>query len=119
MTNIEIVKTLIKVMEPASVTDEAIKQAVLALLDQEKPKKEAAAKSTSAKKPGRKAKPFDIGKAKACRTAGWSIAKIADEMSCSEPTVKKYLAEAGYAIGERYEQSKVSCQRNHIRFTWQ
>ena len=91
MTKTEIAVTLIKVMEPASVTDEAIKQAVIALLDQEK----APEKKPAPKKGGRKAKPFDIGKATACRTAGWSISKIADEMQCSEPTVKKHLAEAG------------------------
>lgn len=38
MTNIEIVRTLINAMDTSSVQDEAIKQAVLALLDQE-PKK--------------------------------------------------------------------------------
>lgn len=39
----------------------------------------------------RKRKAFDVGKAKALREAGWSVAKIADEMKVSEPTVRKHL----------------------------
>lgn len=42
----------------------------------------------------RKRKAFDVGKAKALRDAGWSVAKIADEMRVSEPTVRKHLKEA-------------------------
>ena len=72
MTNIEIIKTLVNVFDPATVQDEAIKQAVLALLDQvggadakpaAKPEPKAADPKPAAKRPGRKAKPFDIGKA--------------------------------------------------------
>lgn len=39
----------------------------------------------------KKRKAFDVGKAKALRDAGWSVAKIADEMRVSEPTVRKHL----------------------------
>ena len=93
MKNREIIKTLVNVFEPATVQDEAIKQAVIALLDQEeeeKPKPKAAPK-----KPGRKAKPFDLGKALACKKAGWSVEKIADELGCSTQTVYTNLRNAG------------------------
>jgi len=88
MTNIEIVRTLINAMDTSSVQDEAIKQAVLALLDHEPKKAET-------KKTGRKKKSIDMGKAKACRQAGWSFAKIADELGVSEMTIRKHLNEAG------------------------
>ena len=36
---------------------------------------------------------LDAGKIRALANAGWSQAKIADEMGCSVPTVSKYLKE--------------------------
>ena len=36
---------------------------------------------------------IDVGKIKSLARAGWSQAKIADEMGCSVPTVAKYLKE--------------------------
>lgn len=86
--NNELIKALINEMEPA-----AVKKAVLALLDQEAPK--AKEQKPAAKKAGSKKKPFDTGKAVACYNAGWSIAKIADELGTSDPTVRKHLKDAG------------------------
>ena len=43
--------------------------------------------------PGPATKKFDIGKMQALRIAGWSYAKIADEMGCSQSTVYTRLAE--------------------------
>jgi ribosome-binding protein aMBF1 (putative translation factor) len=39
-----------------------------------------------------KKQPFDEGKARALRNAGWSLEKIADEMKCSPQTVANHLA---------------------------
>ena len=49
-------------------------------------------------------KVLDEGKIKALRVAGWSIAKIADEMNVSEPTIAKRLKkimEAGNDTNDR------------------
>lgn len=86
--NKELIKALINEMEPA-----AVKKAVLALLDQEAPK--AKEQKPAVKRTGPKKKPFDTGKAVACYNAGWSIAKIADELGTSDPTVRKHLKDAG------------------------
>lgn len=61
------------------------------------PKEEAkeepkpAPKKPGAKKPG--PKPIDHGKIMALRRAGWSVAKIADEMRCAEQTVRNHIKE--------------------------
>ena len=98
MTNIEIIKTLVNVIDAQSVQEEAIKQAILALLDKEESAsvevKPAKAKtettSVSTRKPGRKSS-IDWGKAEACYNAGWSIPKIADELKCSDQAVRNHF----------------------------
>lgn len=40
-------------------------------------------------------KGLDVGKIKALRNAGWSLAKIADEMGCAPQTVANKLKEVG------------------------
>ena len=105
MKNIDVIRELVCSMEGLSPRNEALKLGVVAFLDRlqmpepqpeptpepepepEKPKK------APAKRPGRK--PFDIGKAKACLDAGWSVPKIADEMSVSEQTVRNHFNKAG------------------------
>ena len=42
-------------------------------------------------------KPFDIGKLRALRNAGWSVAKIADEMGVSEQTIRNHMKKEGIA----------------------
>lgn len=95
--NKKALKELIKAMNLASDLDEALRVGALAILDQDEPSKtepkQAAAKP---KAPAKKRKPFDIGKAIACYKAGWSIAKIADELRTTDVTVRKYLRQAGY-----------------------
>ena len=54
----------------------------------EKPKK-------TEKKPTTKRQKFDVGKLGALRKAGWTVAKIADEMGCSEATVYTYMKKEG------------------------
>ena len=39
--------------------------------------------------------PFDTGKMRALLKAGWSIAKIADEMRVTEQTIRKHCREEG------------------------
>lgn len=94
MTDREIIKALVNVIEPKTVTEEALKQTLLNLLDSdiEEPKKVESKVNTTAapkKKPGRK--PIDWPKAEACRKAGWSIPKIADELKCAEATVYNHF----------------------------
>ena len=62
---------------------------------QDEPKKEEPKKAEPKEKPKttKKAKPIDKGKIGALRKAGWTIAEIADEMKCNQPTVHKVLEE--------------------------
>lgn len=46
-------------------------------------------------KPTQKKGKYDVGKICALRRANWSISKIADEIGCSEPTVRKILKQEG------------------------
>lgn len=46
-------------------------------------------------KTGPKRKPIDVGKIGALWKAGWSVAKIADEMRVSEQTIRNYLKKMG------------------------
>lgn len=97
MTNKELITELLNLIRCDDVQTAVLINAVIRLLDEPEPVKAAAPKkATPQKKGGPKRKPFDIGKAKACRDAGWSLDKIADEMGVSAPTVKKHLADAGY-----------------------
>ena len=98
MTNIEIIKELIKLVEPKTAGEDAIINAILALLGKEETAtvKTAPAKTKTvsnpvpAKKPGRKSS-IDWGKAEACYNAGWSIPKIADELKCSDQTIRNHF----------------------------
>lgn len=49
------------------------------------------------KKTKKTRKPFDTGKLGALRRAGWSVAKIADEMGVSEQTVRNHMKKEGIA----------------------
>ena len=50
-----------------------------------KPKAEA--------KPKAEDKPIDVGRIRALAKAGWSTKKIAEDVKCSLPTVRKYMEE--------------------------
>ena len=99
MTTLEIIRRLVAVIEPNDPQSEAIKQAVLALLEKEEPEKTEPAK----KPPGRK--PFDTGKLKALLNGGWPVAKIADEMGVSEQTIRNHMKELGYGRKNNEEES--------------
>ena len=103
MSNLEAVRMLIRAMGRALDLDEALRAGALAILDdmvpgeteavQEEPKpKEPAPKQKPKKK---QAKPFDVGKAKALREGGWTLAGIAKEMNCSQQTVANHLKKIG------------------------
>ena len=101
MIRSEVVAHLLKQMTDLDPKNEALRLAIISVLGEKKVK---ADKETDDAEPidkvkrKRGRKPFDIGKAKACRDAGWSIAKIADEMSVSEQTVRNRLAEVPAAV---------------------
>lgn len=97
MTDREIIKALVNVIEPSTETEKALKQIIVGLLGShpEEPRKVDTKVKTEPKaaapkkKPGRK--PIDWPKAEACRKAGWSIPKIADELKCAEATVYNHF----------------------------
>lgn len=92
MTNIEIIKMLINALDTNGVSEEANKQAALALLDNLKvaPKKDTTEPVKAVVKP-RGRKPVDNGKILALHDAGWPTKKIADEVGVSEQTVKNHI----------------------------
>ena len=94
MKTSEVIRQLLNTMGPLDPKDEAIRISIIAVLDRsvKTTDKPEAVSEKKTKKRGRK--PFDIGKAKACKDAGWSVAKIADEMGVSEQTVRNNLAKA-------------------------
>ena len=57
----------------------------------EKPKPKKATKTKLKKKEEPKPKNIDVGKLWALRDANWSVAKIADELRCSENNVRYHL----------------------------
>ena len=74
---VEEIKELLGMMQPKAVVQEEPPKAVVKAKPKAKPKK----------------KEVDSGKIKALRKAGWSMAKIADEMRCSISTVSRYCQE--------------------------
>ena len=64
-----------------------------AALKQQKPEPKKAAPTAPQKKPGRK--PVDTGKIKSLRQGGWTVAEIADDLECSQQTVRNNLAKMG------------------------
>ena len=100
MTNLEAVKALVRSMGDDATMVEAIKVGVLAILEDMEPGivpvKEQKPKPENKQEPKKTGRPkLDTGKMVACRKAGWSIAKIADEMGCTQQTVANHLHEAG------------------------
>ena len=107
MSNIEIVKVLLKHIGEDLSQDKAIAAGCITILDATDPKPAVAAsrqKATdadapekpAASKPAAKREKFDTGKMKALLQGGWSIPKIADEMGVSDQTVRNHMKREGY-----------------------
>lgn len=101
MTNLEAVKALVRSMGDDATMLEAIKVGVLAILEDMEPgtvpEKEQKPKPEKKQepKPKKAVKEFDIGKTKALREGGWTLAGIAKELGCSQQTVANQLHKAG------------------------
>lgn len=85
------------------IIEEALKVSTVGPKEKPKPA-EPASEPKPKKKPGRPKKkdpepekviPLDRGKIKALYTAGWSMAKIADEMGCTYQRIDQILKEEG------------------------
>lgn len=104
MTERKVLQTLLRTMGSNSELNEALRYACLAILDkgEEEPepvpeeKKQEPKPEPKAKEPAKKTKKaLDVGKMVACYKAGWSMAKIADELGCTPQTVANNLKKAG------------------------
>lgn len=100
MTNLEAVKALVRSMGDDATMVEAIKVGVLAILEDMEPgivpvKEQKKPEPKQEPKPKKTGKEFDIGKAKALREGGWTLAGIAKELGCSQQTVANHLRKAG------------------------
>ena len=77
-----------------SILDGAQKQNTEHDKKQEKPKSGAPKKTAPKKKDN-----FDTGKMIACLRAGWSIAKVADELGVTDQTIRNRMKKEGLTIG--------------------
>ena len=94
MKTSEAIRYLASMMEDLDPKNEVLKLSILAMLDKTTAAAEQKKEPVPEKKTKKRKNAFDLGKAKACLYAGWSIAKIADEMGVSEQTVRNNLAKA-------------------------
>ena len=98
MTNKEMAVELLNLISADDPKKKVLVDAVLFLLDEPEktpaPSKKPDEPKAEPKKRGRKPS-IDWGKAKACRKAGWSVPKIADELQCSEQTIYAKFKEEG------------------------
>ena len=121
MERIDIAKILLKYIGTESVeADRAIAQGIIVILNgvgepdpvqkQDAPERtetEQPAKISAENFQGRVKQrrggrpPFDTGKMRALLKAGWSIAKIADEMGVTETTIRKHCKEEGLLKDEQ------------------
>ena len=106
MSNIDIVKILLKYIGSDLDQDKAIAAGCITILDhevfhdfpQEKEPVPATPNPTAGTEPApKKSKKIDTGKIRALREGGWSVAKIADEMGLSDQTVRNYMKKEGIA----------------------
>lgn len=90
-----VIKELLNEMELNTEKNKALRLSIITILNNLGAEK---TKSEYLKgKAGRKSY-FDIGKAKALREAGWSVAQMAEEMGYCEQTVRTQLKKAGIPL---------------------
>ena len=77
-----------------SILDGAQKQNTEHDKKQDKPKSGAPKKTATKKRDN-----FDTGKMIACLRAGWSIAKVADELGVTDQTIRNRMKKEGLTIG--------------------
>lgn len=82
-----------------SILDGAPKQNVEHDKKQDKPKSGAPKKSETKSGAPKKKDNFDTGKMIACLRAGWSVAKVADELGVSDQTIRNRMKKEGLTIG--------------------
>ena len=95
MKTSEAIKYLASMMEDLEPKNEVLKLSILALLDKTAAVAEQKKEPAPEKKTKKRKNAFDLGKAKACLYAGWSIAKIADEMQCTPQNIRNHFNKAG------------------------
>ena len=88
MNNIQAIRVLATNLGKDTDLNSAIKVAIISLATEE-PKEEPAPQVEIAKPKGRPR--YDWAKAEACFKAGWSTKKIADELGCTEQSVKNHF----------------------------
>lgn len=102
MNRIELIAGMLQEIGADPVSDRVLAQAAIVILGrlippqpEQKPESVPDPKPTPKPKPDKKRgrKPFDTGKMVALLKAGWSVAKIADEMGVSEQTIRKHMKE--------------------------
>lgn len=95
MTKHEAIKKLITLFGPDAETNEAIKLAMIALVDTLDKAEPAKPKAKAAPKKEPKRKKFDTGKLRALLNGGWSVPKIADEMGVDASTIYYHMKKEG------------------------
>ena len=95
MKTSEAIRYLASMMEDLEPKNEVLKLSILAMLDKTTAAAEQKKEPVPEKKTKKRKSSFDLGKAKACLDAKWSIAKIADELRCTEQTVRNNFRKAG------------------------
>ena len=102
MNRIELIAGMLQEVGADTVSDRVLAQAAIVILGrlippQPEPEPDPEPKPGPKPQKTRGRKPFDTGKLKALRNAGWSVAKIADEMRVAEQTIRNHMKKEGIA----------------------
>lgn len=100
MNRIELIAGMLQEVGADPVSDRVLAQAAIVILGrlippQPEPEPDPEPKPEPKPQKTRGRKPFDTGKLKALRNAGWSVAKIADEMRVAEQTIRNHMKKEG------------------------
>ena len=106
MNRIELIAGMLQEVGADPVSDRLLAQAAIVILGrlippqpepQPEPVPDPEPTPTPKAEKKSKRKPFDTGKLRALRNAGWSVAKIADEMGVTEQTIRNHMKKEGIA----------------------